>query len=122
MSSYLCITVRYLQPYSHCRGDADEPEWPPSPMRLFQSLVAASAGRFNERTHLEHSAPALRWLEQQADPIIVAPEATRADQPYRLYVPDNVTDRVAASWSRGRDASIADYRAEKDVYPMRLSG
>ena len=38
MSDYLCITVRFLQPYSHGRGDGGEPEWPPSPLRLFQAL------------------------------------------------------------------------------------
>jgi CRISPR-associated protein Csb2 len=39
---------------------------------------------------------------------------------YRLYVPDNSGDKVAASWSRGRDASLADYRTEKDVRPTKL--
>jgi CRISPR-associated protein Csb2 len=41
---------------------------------------------------------------------------------YRLYVPDNVGDKVAASWSRGGIASIADYRTEKDVCPTHLKG
>jgi len=39
---------------------------------------------------------------------------------YRLYVPDNVADKVARSWSGGREGSIADYRCEKDVRPMVL--
>src|SRR5205085_1273062 len=31
-------------------------------------------------------------------------------------------DKVAAVWSRNRDASIADYRSEKDVRPTHLDG
>jgi CRISPR-associated protein Csb2 len=37
-------------------------------------------------------------------------------------VPDNVADKVAAAWARGREASIADFRVEKDVKPMYLAG
>jgi CRISPR-associated protein Csb2 len=35
-------------------------------------------------------------------------------------VPDNVGDRVAASWVRGGVADIAEFRTEKDVRAMRL--
>ena len=122
MPTFLCITVRFLQPYCHGRGDGGDPEWPPSPLRLFQAMVASSAGRWNERTKLTSAASALNWLETQTSPEIVAADAGCSDRPYRLYVPDNVADKVAASWSKGREASIADYRTEKDVCPMRLSG
>jgi CRISPR-associated protein Csb2 len=122
MPIFLCFTVRFLQPYSHGRGDGDDPEWPPSPLRLFQAMVASSAGHWNERTKLASAASALNWLEAQTPPKIVAAQAARCERPYRLYVPDNVADKVAASWSRGRDADIADYRTEKDVRPMYLSG
>jgi CRISPR-associated protein Csb2 len=122
MSSLLCITVRFLQSYSHGRGEDGNPEWPPSPLRLFQALVAASAGRWNQRTELAYAQPALHWLEVQPPPTIVAADAVRSHYPYRLYVPDNVADKVAASWSRGQNASIADYRSEKDVRPMHLLG
>jgi len=121
MPGYLCITVRLLNRRFHGRKDRSEPEWPPSPLRLFQSLVAASAGRWNERAELTHALPALRWLEVQPCPTLIAGNAAYSDHPYRLYVPDNVADKVAASWSRGRNASIADYRTEKDVRPMHLS-
>lgn len=122
MASYLCISIRFLQPYSHGRDEKGDPEWPPSPLRVMQSLVAASAGRWNERCMLCHSAAAIRWLESLPRPQIVAAQATPSDMPYRLYVPDNVADKVAASWSRGHEASIADYRTEKDVLPARLEG
>jgi len=122
MLGYLCITVTFLDSRFHGRADRGKPEWPPSPLRLFQALVAASAGRWNQRTQLTHALPALRWLETQPHPTIIAPDAIPSNRPYRLYVPDNVTDKVAVSWSRGRVASIADYRTEKDVRPMHLSG
>ena len=50
MTTYFCISVRFLLPYSHGRDENDEPEWPPSPLRAFQAIVAASAGRWNEQT------------------------------------------------------------------------
>jgi CRISPR-associated protein Csb2 len=122
MPTYFCLTVRFLQPYCYGRGDAGEPEWPPSPLRVFQALVAAAAARWNERLRLEYAAPALRWLEAQQSPPIVAANGVRSAVKYRLYVPDNVADKVAKSWSGGREATIADYRTEKDVCPTNLNG
>jgi CRISPR-associated protein Csb2 len=122
MPSYFCLAVRFLQPYSHGRGGDGEPEWPPSPLRVFQALVAAAAARWNERMRLEYAVPALQWLELQKAPTIVAAVGVRSDVKYRHYVPDNVADKVAKSWSGGREASIADYRTEKDVRPTHLRG
>ena len=122
MPTHLCLTVRFLQPYSHGRDGRGDPEWPPSPLRVFQALVAAAAARWNERTRIEHAAQALVWLERREAPLIVAAPGVRSDVKYRLYVPDNVADKVAKSWSAGREASIADYRTEKDVRPMHLKG
>jgi CRISPR-associated protein Csb2 len=122
MPASLCITIRFLQPHSHGRRGDGEPEWPPSPLRVFQALVAAAASRWNERARLEYAAAALGWLECQPAPTIVAAPSVPSDAKYRLYVPDNVGDKVAKAWSRGREASIADYRTEKDVRPSNLSG
>jgi CRISPR-associated protein Csb2 len=123
MPSYFCLTIRFLQPFSHSRRNNGEPEWPPSPLRAFQALAAAAAARWNERMRLENAAPALRWLEAQQAPTIAAAVTVPSGAKYRLYVPDNVTDKVARSWRGGNaNASIADYRTEKDVCPTRLSG
>src|SRR5438105_1310778 len=119
MSSYLCITIRFHDGLFHGRRDGGEPEWPPSPLRVFQALVAAAAAHTNERRALVQAAPMLRWLESQPAPVIVAPAARRGEK-YRLYVPDNVGDLVARSWRKGNPGSIADYRSEKDVQPMHL--
>ena len=122
MTSLLCITIQFLRPYSHGRDESGEPEWPPSPLRVMQALVAASAGRWNERTKLNHAVEALRRLELLPPPQIVAPYTVPCTPPYCLYVPDNVTDKVAGAWSRRRDSSISDYRAEKAVRPAHLAG
>ena len=118
MSEYLCISIRFLDGAFHGRADYGEPEWPPSPLRVFQAIVAASAARWNERRGVRHAAPALRWFEQLKSPIIVTPPPKQVvARGYRLYVPDNVGDLVGKSWSRGGEASLADYRTEKTVRP-----
>lgn len=121
-SKHLCLTIRFLQPYSHGRGETGEPEWPPSPLRVYQALVAAAAARWNERTQLEFAKPSLAWFGGLATPAIIAAVGVKATVPYRLYVPDNVGDKVANSWRIGNDADISSYRTEKDVRPTHLSG
>ncbi|MGO9596492.1 MAG: type I-U CRISPR-associated protein Csb2 [Isosphaeraceae bacterium] len=117
----VCISIRFLQALCHGRGDLEKPEWPPSPLRVFQSLVAAAAARWNERELINHAAASLRWMERQPPPLIVALPGEPSTVKYRLYVPDNVGDKVAASWTRGRDGTIADYRTEKEVRPIHLA-
>lgn len=121
MTDYLRISVRFLDGEFHGRGDGGANEWPPSPLRLFQALVAASAARWNERRDICHAAPALRWLEVLPPPDIVAP-ASAEGAAYRLYVPDNVGDLVGKKWSKGNEGSIADYRTEKTVCPTHVHG
>lgn len=119
MPDHLCISIRFLGGAFHGRADHGEPEWPPSPLRLYQAIVAASAARWNERGRLQHADSALRWLEQLAPPIIAAPPA-RETHGYRLYVPDNVGDLVGKSLTRGGESSVADYRVEKSVRPLAV--
>jgi CRISPR-associated protein Csb2 len=82
-------------------------------------MVAACAARWNERREVQHAAAALRWMEKQT-PVIIAPAVRESRTRYRLYVPDNVGDIAAASWSRGGDASVAGYRVPKDIRPVHL--
>ncbi len=121
MPDFLRISVRFLDGEFHGRGDAGANEWPPSPLRLFQALVAAAAARWNERRGIRHAAPALRWLESLPPPTILAPRCAEGAA-YRLYVPDNVGDLVGKKWSKGGDGSIADYRTEKTVRPTHIHG
>ena len=80
-----------LDPLFHGKGD-DGPEWPPSPMRLFQALLAGSRTGCRERAWSNAKADAFRWLERCAPPQIVAPEA-RPAAAYTLFVPNNDGDK-----------------------------
>jgi CRISPR-associated protein Csb2 len=120
MPAQLKISIRYLTPYSHARGERGEPEWPPSPLRLLQSFVAAAAGVHNEREGLKKSLPTLQWMAGLAPPTIYAPRGRPSKSSYRMYVPNNAGDKVISGWARGSDVSFARKRPEKDVRPFHL--
>ncbi len=120
MSPCFVITVRFLAESFHGRGEDGEPEWPPSPLRVYQALVAAGARHFGSCFH-ELAANPLRWLETLPPPSIVAPVGS-AGAPYCLSVPNNAMDIVAAAWSRGNysnqgDANPATHRTMKTIRP-----
>jgi CRISPR-associated protein Csb2 len=124
MSRSLCFTVRFLQgpPATfHGRGERGQPEWPPSPLRLFQALVAAAAGRAVDRSLSATDREALGWLESREPPEIHACRAVPATSRTRFYVPDNSSELVVPGWKKG-DAGAMVKRTEKDIQPMRLSG
>ncbi len=125
MGCQFCLSMRFLAPTFHGRRDGGEPEWPPSPLRAFQSLVAA-AGRAPSRWSAPATQPALRWLESQRPPTIVAPTGVTATG-CRLSVPNNAMDLVARAWCRGGasdsgDANPATHRTMKSVRPTWLVG
>lgn len=99
MTHFLCISVTLLDPLFHGRGDADEPEWPPSPMRLFQALLAGSRCGCRNSQWSEVKAEALRWLESCDPPQVIAPMAKQAAA-YTLFVPDNDSDKVPERQNR----------------------
>ncbi len=122
MSDYLRIAVTYLDPRFHGRGDGANPEWPPSPLRLMQAIVAANADNICAGSDLDQ---ALAWLESQRPPIIVAPRGTEAE-PYCLSVPNNAMDVVGKAWERGKyfsegDANPATHRTMKTVHPVYMT-
>lgn len=122
---YLCIEMCFLDGQFHGRRDGGELEWPPSPLRLFQALVAASASRAMPRG-LEHARAALQWLEAAPPPAIISPPSA-AGALYRRAVPLNQMDLVARAWSSGNlfgagDAHPATHRALKTVQPTRMDG
>jgi len=91
MTRYLCISVTFLDPMFHGKSDGDAPEWPPSPMRLFQALLAGSRTGWQNRLWSDTRAEAFRWLERRDPPVIVAPVARLASA-CRLFVPNNDGD------------------------------
>lgn len=103
MPRALLISVRFHDGRYHGVGD-----WPPSPARLFQALVAGAA---KGGTIPPAERAALAWLEGQGAPEIVAPPA-RVGRPYNNYVPNNDLDAVGGDPTR-----IADIRAPKHIRP-----
>lgn len=121
MADFLRISVRYLQPLAHGRTSGGEPEWPPSPLRLFQAVVAAAAAKYNERCQLESTLPALHWLENCPLESIIASSAEVSKVPAQFYVPDNTADLLVPAWKRG-ETNGTPRRSEKVVRPVHLSG
>ena len=117
---YLKLSVELLDQTYHGCGDGGTPEWPPSPLRVYQSLVASAA---RGQMIGEDWERALNWLAAQAPPMIVAPP-TRVGTPYRASVPNNAMDIVAKAWSRGnetgKDAQPSTHKAMKTIRPTYL--
>ena len=78
------IGVRYLTGYAVAALPDGRAEWPPHPARLFMAMVAACHETGADPEELE----ALRWLEQQAEPDLIASDAD-ARQAVTVYVPPN---------------------------------
>ncbi len=119
MSTALCISVTFLDPRYHGRGDGGAPEWPPSPMRLFQAMVAGNGLTLGTGSDIDM---ALRWLEYQPPPTVLAPPR-QVGTPVPMYVPNNAMDVVAKAWVRGSiEASISEHRTLKILRPTHLIG
>lgn len=87
--THLCITVRWLDDRYHGLLDRDgPPEWPPSPYRLLQALVAGVARRGQIDGDI---GKALEWLEAKS-PIIIAPRSC-SGQVITRFVPNNDGDK-----------------------------
>src|SRR3954469_15818816 len=88
--TYLLLTVRFLDDRYHGLLDRDgPPEWPPSPFRLFQALVAGVASRGELDSALGES---LAWVQTLDPPMVVAPRS-RAGQVVTRFVPNNDGDK-----------------------------
>lgn len=109
MSGALLISVRLHDGRYHGAGD-----WPPSPARLFQALVAGTglSGPIDKC-----QSDALRWLEnkcESAPPVIGAP-VSQGGQRIMLYMPNNDLDRVGGDPNR-----IAEIRTATKVFKPRF--
>jgi CRISPR-associated protein Csb2 len=101
MSNALLISVRLYDGRYHGKGD-----WPPSPARLFQALVAGAG--LSGPIDKNHS-DALRWLErkcERAPPIIGAP-VSHGGQRIMFYMPNNDHDLVGGDPQRTAEIRTA---------------
>lgn len=121
MSQTLILRVEFLSPVFHGAGGGGEPEWPPSPLRLFQALVRTAAHLFQGDAFGSNAEPWLYWLERLPSPVIVAGEAVTG-LPLRSAVPNNDLDILARAWSKGKepDKTPANFKALKTVWPSHL--
>ena len=108
MVNTLLISIRFHDGRYHGSG-----EWPPSPARLFQALVAG-AGRGENLS--QHEVAAFEWLESLDAPAITAPSAF-VGQSFRNFVPNNDLDAVG-----GNPARIGEIRAAKIIRPRTFDG
>ena len=103
----LLIELRLLADRYH--GERD---WPPSPFRLFQALVAgAYGGRWRSEPEDDKDA-AFRGLERLPPPLIAAPPM-RALRATTYFVPNNDIDAVG-----GDPRLVSKIRAPKLVRPI----
>ena len=126
MSSHFVLSIGFLDGRFHGRKDGEKPEWPPSPLRAFQALIAAAA-RMNFGTLSSRTSAALQWLQQQSAPIILASPGVSSVSSYRLSVPNNAMDIVAKAWCHGNDTNSGDanpatHRTMKSIRPTHLVG
>lgn len=104
MPRALLLSARFHDGRYHGR-----PDWPPSPARLFQALVAAAA---KGGSLSDEDRNALTFLERLSPPVIVAPPV-RAGKGFTNYVPNNDLDSVG-----GDPRRMADIRAGKVIKPF----
>ena len=95
-------------------------EWPPSPARVVQAVVAGVKNGGN-RVLWPKVAGGLRLLEAQQAPRIFV-SASRELTPYRIAVPNNDLDVIARDWAAGRAASASSIRTMKTVTPRIIQG
>ena len=112
------ISITYLSDSYHGQ------EWPPSPMRLFQAMIA---GHNQGRARAEQDAgfqTAMRWLERLPSPEILACDVSDGSV-CRRYVPNNDDDIAMRRWARGTPESPNDKAkryTEKISRPRLLDG
>lgn len=125
MSGYLCISVHFLSPWPTYHGccDAGESEWPPSPVRLFQALVASAVDPCDLSSVSESALPTLNWLTRLPSPTILSP-AHILGRDFRLSVPNNDLDVPAKLWWKGiepeKPKRPIDLRTMKNVRPVHI--
>ena len=117
MTRMLCLSASYL------RGRYHGQEWPPSPAKLFQALMAGGLSGCRQLTWTTANEQALQWLEAQPAPEIIVPPA-RTGSVYRLFVPNNDTDLLAHDWAREEPLQKTPeaLRTGKTVRPWVIEG
>lgn len=124
MGKNFCVRIEFLDTVAafHGRGDGNDPEWPPSPLRVFQAFVASAADRWRGPEFDDIARPALEILQRMSLQVVIAPQHL-IGKPIRIAVPNNDLDVIAAAWSKGRvpKKQPSELKTLKTVRPVRLS-
>ena len=105
----LRITVDWLEGLYH------GVEWPPSPWRVYQAMVAGSA---MERRRAPELEAGLRHLETLSAPVVTAPRAAVL-RTVRAPVPDNDGDVVLALHAKGKPTAARKMAAKLASFRIR---
>ena len=113
MPRALLVTVRMHEGRYHGLDDRRAREWPPSPARLFQALLAGAA---RGATVPPAAQSALDWLQTLPPPVITAPRGTPG-QPCLSYVPNNDLDATLPKSKWRLADAVASTRVAKRIRP-----
>jgi CRISPR-associated protein Csb2 len=111
MPHSLVLSVRFHDGRYHGLDTSGRQEWPPSPARLFQALVAGSA---RAAAIQPEDIAALTWLERLEPPIIAAPAACKG-QRFKHFMPNNDLDSVGGDPSR-----LGEIRTATKIFHPRV--
>jgi len=109
--SCIIVSVHFHEGRFHGLDTEGRAEWPPSPARLFQALVAAAC---KGPVLAEADKDALEWLEELAPPAIAAP-ASHPGQTFSHFMPNNDLDAKGGDPHR-----IGEVRSATKRYRPRI--
>ena len=116
MEHAFLVTVRFHDGRYHGLNSYGVSEWPPSPARLFQALVAGVA---SGATIPADVCLALDQLETSPPPVIAAPRDIAFGKAYRSYVPNNDLDAtLTQSKTMLLANAVSAIRVEKQIKPI----
>lgn len=118
MQHYLVISIRFLDGRYHGRtDDGRASEWPPSPMRLFQAMVAGAKARWSDAR-----VAAFEWLERRNPPLAIAPDAEEG-RSILTYVPNNNDPGTNIRTAKSiRPRLLKTDRLVEYVWPLEADG
>ena len=123
MASQLCVSVHFLDRCFHGQTEGGQPEWPPSPLRVFQALFAAWTARLRSqpRSHESRAPTAFRWIEACPPPVVVTPATWQIGRAHRIAVPNNDLDLLWLAWAKGSPPArqANELKTLKSIHPIR---
>ncbi len=88
----LKIAITFETNRYHGRVKEEDLEWPPSPLRLFQALIAGSHRGVYGIINQDVRDESLKWLEKLAPPIVESCGVVESCRELTNYVPNNDND------------------------------